>query len=137
MYVRLEITPSIENYCIKLISVNNKEWSYRTCLSAFMDGKVPKLSVAKGMKWPDKPPELELHQPEERLIALRIPFMQIRELPRGGQYLKVILSMFQLIFNQLTVNSLPRPMDENFTIAVQLTKKLSFRKVSLRTMQDH
>ena len=38
------------------------------------------------MKWPDKPQELNLHQLEERLIALRIPFMQIRELPRGGQY---------------------------------------------------
>ena len=38
------------------------------------------------MKWPNRPPELNLHQLEERLIALRIPFMQIRELPRGGQY---------------------------------------------------
>ena len=53
---------------------------------ALKDTKLPKLSVANGMKWPDKPPELNLHQLEERLIALRIPFMQIREFPRGGQY---------------------------------------------------
>ena len=46
--------------------------------------EIPKLSVANGMKWPNKPPELNLHQLEERLIALRITFMQIRELPRGG-----------------------------------------------------
>ena len=42
--------------------------------------------VSNGMKLPDKPPELNLHQLEERLIALRIPSMQIKELPCGGQY---------------------------------------------------
>ena len=48
-------------------------------MGAIRDGKVPKLSVANGMKWPDKPPELDLHQLEERLISLRLPFMQVRE----------------------------------------------------------
>lgn len=38
------------------------------------------------MKWPVKPKELELHALEESLISLRIPFMQMRELLRGGQY---------------------------------------------------
>ena len=38
------------------------------------------------MKWPEKPREHDLHQLEERLIALRIPLLQIRELPREGQY---------------------------------------------------
>ena len=62
---------------------------------------MPRLSVANGMKWLIKLPELNLHQFEERLIALRIPFMQIRELPRGGQYsLKgtatLIISMFYM-----------------------------------------
>ena len=74
------------------------------------------------MKWPEKPPELNLHQLEERLIALRIPFMQIRELPRGGQY-----SLKGNVINvpvdvQPTVNCLPRPMDESFTVAVQLNR---------------
>ncbi|MCG8076810.1 MAG: AAA family ATPase [Candidatus Thiodiazotropha taylori] len=122
----------ISNYCTKLISVNNEEWICHTCLSLLKDGKVPKLSVANGMKWPDKPPELDLHQLEERLIALRIPFMQIRELPRGGQY-----SIKGNVINvpidiQPTVNSLPRPMDENFTVAVQLKKKLSYKKVDFK-----
>ena len=77
------------------------------------------------MKWPEKPPELNLHQLEERLIALCIPFMQIRELPRGGQY-----SLKGNVINvpvdiQPTINCLPRPMDENFTVAIQLKKKLS------------
>ena len=120
------------NYCTKLKSVNSEEWICHTCLSALKDGKVPKLSVANGMKWPNKPPELDLHQLEERLIALRIPFMQIRELPRGGQY-----SLKGNVINvpvdiQPTVNSLPRPMDESFTVAIQLKKKLSYKKVDFK-----
>ena len=103
-----------------------------TCLIALREGKPPKLSVANGMKWPDKPPELNLHQLEERSIALRIPFMQIRELPRGGQY-----SLKGNVINvpvdiQPTINCLPRPMDENFTVAIQLKKKLSYKKVDFK-----
>ena len=117
------------NYCTKLKSVKSEEWICHTCLSALKDGKVPKLSVANGMKWPNKPPELDLHQLEERLIALRIPFMQIRELPRGGQY-----SLKGNVINvpvdiQPTVDSLPRPMDEHFTVAIQLSyKKIDFKE---------
>ena len=84
------------------------------------------------MKWPEKPRDFDLHQLEERLIALRIPFMQIRELPRGGQY-----SLKGNVINvpvdiQPTVNYLPRPMDENFTVVVQLKKKLSYKKVDFK-----
>ena len=58
--------------------------------------------------------------------------MQIRELPRGGQF-----SLKGNVVNvpvdiQPTVSCLPRPMDENFTIAVQLKKKLSFKKVDFK-----
>ena len=84
------------------------------------------------MKWPDKPAELNLHQLEERLIALRIPFIQIRELPRGGQY-----SLKGNVINvpvdiQPTINCLPRPMDGNFTVAIQLKKNLSYKKVDFK-----
>ena len=116
-------------YCIKFRSINDEEWICHTCMETIRDGKVPKLSVANGMKWPDKPPELDLQQLEERLISLRIPFMQIRELPRGGHY-----SLKGNVVNlpvdiQPTVSCLPSPMDENFTIAVQMKKKLSNKKV--------
>ena len=119
-------------HCTGLTSVRNEEWICHTCMSAMRDSKIPKLSVANGMKWPDKPPELNLHQLEERLIALRIPFMQIRELPRGGQY-----SLKGNVINvpvdiQPTINCLPRPMDENFTVAIQLKKKLSYKKVDFK-----
>ena len=116
----------------KFASINDEEWICHTCTGAIRDGKVPKLSVANGMKWPEKPPELDLHQLEERLISLRIPFMQIRELPRGGQY-----SLKGNVINvpvdiQPTVSCLPRPMDKNSTIAVQLKKKLSYKKVDFK-----
>ena len=119
-------------YCTDLTSVGNEEWICHTCLSALRENKPPKLSVANGMKWPDKPAELNLHQLEERLIALRIPFMQIRELPRDGQY-----SLKGNVINvpvdiQPTINCLPRPMDENFTVAIQLKKKLSYKKVDFK-----
>ena len=119
-------------YCTDFKSVSNEEWISHTCLSALRDSKIPKLSVANGMKWPHKPLELNLYQLEERLIALRIPFMQIRELPRGGQY-----SLKGNVINvpvdiQPTINSLPRPMDEHFTVAIQLKKKLSYKKVDFK-----
>ena len=123
---------SKQEHCTNFISVNNKEWICHTCLSALRDSKIPKLSVTNGMKWPIKPPELILHQLEERLIALRIPFMQIRELPRGGQY-----SLKGNVINvpvdiQPTINCLPRPMDDNFTVAIQLKKKLSYKTVDFK-----
>ena len=119
-------------HCTDFTSVGNEEWICHTCLSALRENKPPKLSVANGMKWPDKPQELNLHQLEERLIALRIPFMQIRELPCGGQY-----SLKGNVINvpvdiQPTINCLPRPMDENFTVAIQLKKKLSYKKVDFK-----
>ena len=132
MFKNINLPTSNRLYCTKFISVNDEEWIRHTCIGAIRDGKVPKLSVANGMKWPDKPPELDLHQLEERLIALRIPFMQIRELPRGGQY-----SLKGNVINvpvdiQPTINCLPRPMDENFTVAIQLKKKLAYKKVDFK-----
>ena len=132
MLKNINLPTSSRLYCTKFISVNDEEWICHTCIGAIRDGRVPKLSVANGMKWPDKPPELDLHQLEERLVSLRIPFMQIRELPRGGQY-----SLKGNVINvpvdiQPTVSCLPRPMDENFTIAIQLKKKLSYKKVDFK-----
>ena len=64
------------------------------------------------MSFPEKPEELDLHSLEERLISFRIPFMQIRELPRGRQY-----SVKDNVLNvpvdiQPVVSALPRPLDE-------------------------
>ena len=71
MLKNINLPKSSRLYLTKFTSVNDEEWICHTCMGAIRDGKVPKLSVANGMKWPDKPPELDLHQLEERLISLR------------------------------------------------------------------
>ena len=68
-------------------SVANLEWICNTCLFNIRQGKIPKLSFINGMTFPQKPQELNLNNLEERLISLRIPFMQIRALNSGGQFL--------------------------------------------------
>ncbi|MCG7875518.1 MAG: AAA family ATPase [Candidatus Thiodiazotropha endolucinida] len=116
-----------EKYLTGVKSVKEEEWICCTCKDNIKCGKVPKLSVLNGMKWPPKPKELELFPLEERLISLRIPFMQMRELPRGRQ-----LSVKGNVVNvpvdiQPVVNALPRPFDETVTVAVKLKKKMSFK----------
>lgn len=48
-------------------------------------GKNPACSVANGLKFSETPDEMKLTQLEERLVAPRLKFMQIREMPHGGQ----------------------------------------------------
>ena len=60
---------------------------------------------------------------EERLISPRIPFMQIHELPRGGQ-----LSIHGNVVNvpadvNSIVNTLPRPINESQIIPIKLKRK--------------
>jgi hypothetical protein len=67
------------------------------------------------MGFPEKPKELDLYPLEERLISLRIPFMQIRQLPRGGQF-----SIKGNVVNvpvdvQPTIDALPRTLDQSGT----------------------
>ncbi|XP_071123192.1 uncharacterized protein [Mytilus edulis] len=80
------------------------------------------------MGFPQRPKELHLYLLEERLLSLRIPFMQIRQLPRGGQ-----LSVKGNVVNvpievQPTINSLPHTLEKSGTISVKLKKKLEFKK---------
>lgn len=65
-------------------SVGNKEWVCKTCVGALASGKIPACSLANGLKFPEIPDEFKLTQLEERLVAPRLTFMQIREMPRGG-----------------------------------------------------
>ena len=77
----------ILNMCVTgLKSIDNTEWICATCRSNLKSGKLPSCARANKMTFPEKPDALMNLTPlEERLISPRIPFMQIRELPRGGQ----------------------------------------------------
>ncbi|XP_070567274.1 uncharacterized protein [Ptychodera flava] len=98
----------------------------KTCYSYLKDSKLPPCAITNKMSFPVIPPELQLHPLEERLVALRIPFMQIRELPRGRQ-----VSLRGNIVNVIsdvssTVSTLPRTLNESQTIPVKFKRKISY-----------
>ena len=108
-------------------SVSKCEWICKTCDSYLKWGRMPCCAKANKMLFPEKPEILNLTSLEERLVAPRIPFMQIRELPRGGQ-----LSIHGNVVNvpadvTATVNCLPKLLSESDTIAVRLKRRLSYK----------
>ena len=122
------INKSLLNKCVTgYLSVHNCEWICSTCIYNIKRDKVPKLAVINGMKFPDRPPELNLNNLEERLISLRIPFMQIRALNSGGQ-----LSLKGSVVNvpaeiEPTIRALPRLQNKSETIPVKLKRKKKFK----------
>ncbi|GIY38031.1 ATP-dependent DNA helicase [Caerostris darwini] len=81
-----------------------------------------------GFRYPEQPSCLsELNDLEERLVALRIPFMQIRELGRDRQY--GIKGSVTNVPNDLhkSVDCLHRNVNDSATIYVKLKKRLSFK----------
>ena len=67
---------------------------------------------------------LNLTSLEERLVAPRICFLQLRELPRGRQ-LKICGAVVNVPANlNFTVSSLPRVFDDSYTVAVKLKRRL-------------
>jgi hypothetical protein len=108
-------------------SVNDREWICGTCHSNLKAGKLPVCSKANNMSFPEKPDVLNLTSLEERMISPRIPFMQLREPPRGGQ-----LSIHGNVVNvpadvNSTVNLLPRPVNELQTIPIKFKRHLSYK----------
>ena len=116
------------NVCFSNIkSVDNNEWICKTCLQAIQQGQIPACCIANNMRFPAIPEELKLTHLEERLISPRLAFMQLRELPRGGQ-----LNLKGNVVNvpadvNTTVKQLPRMLDNTETIPVKLKRKLSYK----------
>ena len=98
------------------------------CKKYLKDGKVPPCSIGNGFSFPSLPKELQgLTKLEERLISPRIPFMQIKELPRGGQ-----IAMHGNLVNvpadvNKTVKLLPRNMNDSETIPLKLKRNVNFK----------
>ncbi|CAB3985504.1 Hypothetical predicted protein [Paramuricea clavata] len=119
----------ILNLCLTGVkSIDNTEWICGTCHSNLKDGKLPSCAKANKMTFPEKPDVLnDLTSLEERLISPRIPFMQVRELPSGGQ-----LSIHGNVVNvpadvNTTVSVLPRPINESRTIPIKLKRRLGYK----------
>ena len=81
----MKISSSLVNICLtEKVSVDNEEWICNTCKNAMKQGKIPACSFANKMTFPKIPEELKITQMEERLIAPRLAFMHLKELPKGG-----------------------------------------------------
>ncbi len=105
-----------------------EEWLCSTCIRHIKEDRIPPISHANGMKFYDIPEELALVQMEERCIALRQPFLQIRELPNGGQKsIKGNVVNVPMDVSK-TINQLPRNLNETDTIGIKFKKKVSYKK---------
>ncbi|KAJ8043496.1 hypothetical protein HOLleu_10604 [Holothuria leucospilota] len=109
-----------------LKSVEQLEWVCRTCITDIRKGQVLRISVANKVSFPNKQDVLNLYDLEERLLSPRIPFMQIRELPTGGQF-SIKGSVVNVPVDVMPiVTALPRQLTAMHTIPVALKKRLSF-----------
>ena len=76
----------LRNALLSQKSVENEEWICLTCLKQLRQSKIPPESVLNGFDYRFIVPLLEsLQFAEEKLVALRIPFMSILARPNGGQ----------------------------------------------------
>ena len=117
----------MSQFLTKYQSVDGLEWICRGCFDFVKARKIPKFWIKNGLQFPDKPQELELSNLEERLVSPRLPFMQLREMPRGGQVnLKGNIVNVPADVNS-TIKALPRMINENETIMLKLKRKLSYK----------
>jgi hypothetical protein len=108
-------------------STDGNEYICYTCKRYLLKNKLPPLSKANNVKFPALPPELDITQMEERLVAARIPFMQIRQLPRGGQRsISGNIVNVPTKVSRIVKTLLPRTENETECIAVKLKRKLSY-----------
>ena len=130
--VALSCRPNLIAQCITgTISENGEEWLCRTFYSAIKDGRIPACAKDHQMGFPEIPEQLKLHPLEERLCCPRIPLMQIRELPRGGQ-LSIHGNVVNVPSNVTSVvTSLPRLLSDSATIPIKFKRKLSYKQLSI------
>ena len=79
------------------------------------------------MKLIEKPAALNLNNLEERLISLRIPFMQIRALNSEGQFSLKVSVVNVPSYVEPTIHALPRLQNKSETIRVKLKRMNEFK----------
>ncbi|GBM39081.1 ATP-dependent DNA helicase PIF1 [Araneus ventricosus] len=99
-----------------------------SCMSYIRLGKVPPLAVSNGFKYPEQPNCLAvLNDLEERLVSLRIPFMQIKECSYDRQLgIKGTIVNVPINLDQ-TVSKLPKNINDTATVHVKLKKRLHYK----------
>ncbi|KAK3926549.1 Secretory phospholipase A2 receptor [Frankliniella fusca] len=117
----------LSNVCIYNSKQNDKYIVCGTCKRYLLSMKVPNNALVNGVAFPELPDVLQgLTQLEERLLAVRQPFMKIVELSKyaGPQYgLQGSCVNVPTELND-TVNVLPRNLSESETIIVKLQRRM-------------
>ncbi|GIY01978.1 ATP-dependent DNA helicase [Caerostris darwini] len=119
------VTPSCSHYFLNNTHSDLNDYSHEKH-DHIRKRNVPNLAANYGFRYPEQPSCLfELNDLEERPVALRIPFMQIRELGRDRQY--GIKGSVKNVPDDLhkSADCLPRNVNDSATIYVKL-KKQSF-----------
>ena len=104
-----------------------KLWVCSTCKRYLQQGQMPPLSVANGLATEPQPYELAtLNKLEQQLIALRLPFMTLANLPSGKQ--KGVHGPVVMVPANVsrTATALPRMLGESQLVTVKLKRKLTF-----------
>lgn len=113
-------------YVVHLVN-DEKNVMYSTCYQYVRIGTVPSLCLWNGLNFPEVPDCLKrLYPIKERLLALRIPFMQIKQLGHErqcglkGQIVNVPISF------DTTIKSLPRSPNDTHVIQLHIKRKMEF-----------
>ena len=114
------------------LSKDGKEWICKTCRNSVKEGKIPKLSIANKMGFPELPHQLKLYSMEERLIARRIVFMLLRDSPVGGQTFVRGIFVNVLVDIAPTVNTLPRSLNDAETVTIKFKRKKQYKKCEFK-----
>lgn len=109
-------------------SYADQEWICSTCHRALMKNKIPTQCVYNGLQLDPIPEQLSnLCALEARLVSQRLPFMQIFNLPKGGQ--KGIHGPVINVPSRLTdiMTTLPRVATTTGLVPLQLKRKLKYK----------
>lgn len=99
-----------------------------------MEKKIPPMTFCNGFKYeelPDNLNELNPTQTEERCVALRIPFMQLKQLGAGKQ-LGIYGNTVNVPMDPTDVISmLPRIFENTATIHLLFKRRLQYKSAML------
>ena len=116
-----------QNCWVKLAN-KDKQWICHTCHRHLKAGNMPPQAQANNLFLTPIPSELSnLNDLERQLVALRIPFMKLLSLPRGGQkgVKGPVVNVPSDIISVTT--SLPRNINEAQLIKVKLKRKSTYK----------
>ena len=107
------------------------------CKTVIRDARIPKWSLYNKIGFLDHLDGLKLYPLKERLVVLRIPFVEIRDPPCSGQKF-----IHENIVNvpgdtSLTFSMLPRNMRDTETVEIRFYRRKEYKNnVNLRKMKN-